>query len=262
MFDSVETDAKKINAVEILGLPVHQLTMEEVLALCEKHIVSRRQLLLGVVNAAKVVNAQKDPNLHQSLRQADLILADGMPIVWLSKLLGKALPERVAGIDLMYGLIERACINGYGVYFLGARPDVVAKVAEHVASKYPGVRIAGFKDGYFGESQEEIVAEQIRASKADILFVAMNSPKKENFLRKWHRYMLVPVCHGVGGSFDVMAGAAKRAPVWMQKSGLEWFYRLAQEPQKMWKRYLVTNTMFLALGLQAIVKNKISKLTS
>ena len=129
MFDSVEIDAKKINAVEILGLPVHQLTMEEVLTLCEKHIVSRRQLLLGVVNAAKVVNAQKDPKLHQSLKQADLILADGMPIVWLSRLLGKALPERVAGIDLMYGLIKRACNNGYGIYFLGAKPDVVTKVA-------------------------------------------------------------------------------------------------------------------------------------
>jgi len=260
MFDSVEIDAKKINAVEILGLPIHQLTMEEVLTLCEKHIISRKQLLLGVVNAAKVVNAQRDPKLHQSLKQADLILADGMPIVWLSKLLGKALPERVAGIDLMYGLIERASRNDYVMYFLGAKPDVVVKVAEHVVSKYPGARIAGFRDGYFDESQEETVAEQIRASKADILFVGMNSPKKENFLRKWHRYMLVPVCHGVGGSFDVMTGIAKRAPVWMQKSGLEWFYRLAQEPQRMWKRYLFTNTMFLALGLQAIVKNRISKL--
>ncbi len=262
MLDRVEIDAEKIDVVEILGLPVHQLTMEEVLMLCERHIVLRRQLLLSVVNAAKVVNAQRDRTLRQSLKQADLILADGMPIVWLSKLLGKALPERVAGIDLMYRLIERACKNGYGVYFLGAKPDVVAKVAKHVTSRYPGVRIAGFRDGYFDESQEKIVAEQIRVSKADILFVAMSSPKKENFLQKWHRYMLVPVCHGVGGSFDVMAGVSKRAPVWMQKSGLEWFYRLAQEPQRMWKRYLVTNTMFLALGLQAIVKNRISKLAS
>jgi N-acetylglucosaminyldiphosphoundecaprenol N-acetyl-beta-D-mannosaminyltransferase len=262
MLDSVETDVKKINVVEIFGLPINSLTMEEVLALCEKHIIARRQVLLGVINAAKIVNAQRDLALRQSLQQADLILADGMPIVWLSKLLGKALPERVAGIDLMYGLIERACRNSYSVYFLGAKPEVVTKVVEHVASKHPGTRIAGFRDGYFNESQEEGVAEQIRASNADILFVGMNSPKKENFLRKWHRHMLVPVCHGVGGSFDVMAGVAKRAPVWMQKGGLEWFYRFVQEPHRMWKRYLFTNTMFLALSLQAIIKSRISKLAS
>ncbi len=259
MADSVKINAKKINAVEILGLPVHQLTMEGVLALCDEHIVSRRQLLLGVVNAAKVVNARRNPHLRRSLEQADIVLADGVPIVWLSRLLGKALPERVTGIDLMCGLLERACRNSYSVYLLGARPHVVTKVVEHINLEYPGARIAGFRDGYFDESQEQYVAEHIRESKADILFVAMSSPKKENFLQKWQQHMLVPVCHGVGGSFDVLAGVARRAPVWMQKSGLEWFYRFAQEPQRMWKRYLVTNTIFISLGLQAIVKARISK---
>ena len=242
------------SAINILGLPVNPLEMNEVVRLADTHIKHHEQLLLGVVNAAKIVNAQKDPNLRQSLLETNLILADGLPVVWLSKLMGTPLPERVAGIDIMYKLLECSCENNYSVYFLGAKAEVVKKVVEFVRRNYPGVRIAGFRDGYFNENDGKKVAEEIKGSNADILFVAMSSPHKENFLRKWFKFMNVPVCHGGGGSFDVVAGVTKRAPLWMQKCGLEWLYRVIQEPLRMGKRYLVTNTIFIKMSLKVIIQ--------
>jgi len=254
------TISKQEKVVDILGLPVNSLTMEDVLRRADQSVASRKQLLLGVINAAKVVNARKNACLKQSLQQANLILADGVPIVWLSRLMGFGLPERIAGIDIMYKLLELSSEKNYAVYFLGAKPDVLRKVIEFVQNNYPGLRIAGFRDGYFKQSEEKEVAEEIRESKADILFVAMSSPKKENFLEKWHRFTLVPICHGVGGSFDIIAGITKRAPAWMQKCGLEWLYRVIQEPARMWKRYLVTNTIFIKLSFGAIVRARFSRL--
>jgi N-acetylglucosaminyldiphosphoundecaprenol N-acetyl-beta-D-mannosaminyltransferase len=246
--------------VNILGVKVFALRMAEVLDICDEHITQRKPLLLGVVNAAKLVSCQRNSELLKSLEEANLVLADGQSVVWLSRMMGESLPERVAGIDLMYGLLEKATERSYGVYFLGARPEVVAKVVEVVQERYPSVRISGYRDGYFAEEEERTVMENIRDSSADIVFVAMPSPRKENFLRRWRSDMKVPLCHGVGGSFDVIAGITRRAPLWMQRCGLEWLYRLAQEPGRMWKRYLMTNTMFLVLGLRAIVKTRLKQL--
>ena len=246
--------------VNLLGIRIHSLSMQNILSICEEHISRKNPLLLGVVNVAKIVNIQKNPGLHTSLEQADLVLADGMPIVWLSRMLGTPLPERIAGIDLMYRLLERASEKNYSVYFLGAKSEVVEKVVEIVKKSYPGLRVAGHRDGYFKQSEEREVAEDINNSSADILFVAISSPKKETFLGRWRSSLNVPICHGVGGSFDVLAGVTKRAPLWMQKSGLEWLYRLIQEPRRMWKRYLVTNTIFMKLSLQAILKANLNKL--
>lgn len=246
--------------VNILGIAVSSFTIEELLVVVDVSIASRQHLLLGVVNAAKIVNVRKDADLMRSLRQADLILADGVPVVWLSRLLGTPLPQRLAGIDIMFRLLARASERHYRVYFLGAMPDVVKRVVEITAGQYPGAVIAGYRNGYFSDSEAETVAHDIRNSRADILLVAMPSPRKENFLAKWYDFIQVPVCHGVGGSFDVMAGVTKRAPHWMQNCGLEWFYRLIQEPRRMWKRYLVTNTIFMKLSLQAVLKAKLNKL--
>ncbi len=246
--------------VNLLGIDISAMKMDEVLDLCERCIAERSSLLLGVVNVAKIVNCRRNTTLRESLDEADIILADGLPLVWLSKLIGNPLPERIAGIDIMYRLLECASQKKYSVYFLGAKPEVVKKVVEIVKVDYPGVRIAGYRDGYFDESEEKNVAENIKDSLADILFVAMNSPKKENFLRRWREQMDVPVCHGVGGSFDVVAGETRRAPVWMQNCGLEWFYRLLQEPGRMWKRYLVTNSIFVFLSISEIAKVKLKRL--
>ncbi|MBN2137857.1 MAG: WecB/TagA/CpsF family glycosyltransferase [Sedimentisphaerales bacterium] len=246
--------------VRLMGVDVFALRMSEVLDICNEHIAERRRLLIGVVNVAKVVNARKDPKLSEALDQADIVLADGAPIVWLSRMLGRALPERVAGIDIMYELLKEADKRHYGVYFLGARPEVVQEVVRVIGKDYPGLRVAGYRDGYFNEQEEQVVAEAIKNSQADILFVAITPPKKEIFLGKWRQFMNVPVCHGVGGSFDIVAGATKRAPAWMRNHGLEWLYRIIQEPRRMWKRYLVTNTKFILLCICEISKSVFTRI--
>jgi N-acetylglucosaminyldiphosphoundecaprenol N-acetyl-beta-D-mannosaminyltransferase len=173
-----------------------------------------------------------------------------------------ALPERVAGIDIMVELLKAADKKHWRVYFLGARPEVLSRLVENVKKDFPGVQIAGYRDGYFTEAQEEDVATTIMNSNADILFVGISPPKKEIVLGRWSQYTNVPVCHGVGGSFDVLAGVTKRAPLWMQKCGLEWFYRVVQEPGRMWKRYLTTNVVFVGLSLKAIIKIRVGRLIS
>lgn len=234
------------------------MTMQDVIAECDRSISAHSPLLIGVVNAAKLVNARTNPELKRSLEETSFTVADGLPVVWLSVFCGRRLPQRVAGIDIMYELLKLADQMRYGVYFLGAKPEVVKKVVEWTQVNHPNVRIAGYRDGYFKEDQEQQVAEMIRDSKADILFVAITPPKKEIFLRKYSKIMNVSVCHGVGGSFDVVAGVTKRAPLWMQKSGMEWFYRVLQEPGRMWKRYFVTNTVFLFLGIKEILRYRLS----
>jgi len=251
---------KKKDVVDIFGMPINRITMEELLRISDQCIESRRQLLLGVVNVAKVVNARKDSLLKESLDRADLVVADGLPLIWLSRLLGTPLPGRVPGIDVMYELLREANDKHYGIYFLGARREVLQEVIGIVRRDYPGIRVAGYRDGYFDKDEEESVAKNIRDSRADIIFVAISPPKKEIFLNKWQELMAVPICHGVGGSFDVLAGFTKRAPLWMQNSGLEWLYRLIQEPRRMWKRYLITNTIFLKLCFGAVLRARFGKL--
>jgi N-acetylglucosaminyldiphosphoundecaprenol N-acetyl-beta-D-mannosaminyltransferase len=250
----------KVQTVNLLGIDVSALRREEVVGLCENCIAKRSSLLLGVVNVAKAVKSRKDQQLRESLHEADIVLADGAPIVWLSKLIGEPLPERVAGIDIMYRLLELSSKKDYSVYFLGAEQRVLEKVVKAIQTGYPGVTVAGYRNGFFPESEDKEVAELIRKSAADIIFVAMPSPKKEKFLKKWHDYINVPVCHGVGGSFDIIAGVTKRAPTWMQKCGLEWLYRTIQEPRRMWKRYLFTNTVFIKLSLAAILSARVRQL--
>ncbi len=245
---------RKYKRVDILGLGLDKMTMQDVLKAAEESIISRKQILFGVVNVAKLVKARKDVQLRQSVEQADYILADGLPLVWLSRVLGRPLPGRIAGIDIMIELLKEAGVKNWRVYFLGANPHVLARFIENVRKDFNNVQIAGFRDGYFTEEQQQDVADNIKKSSADILFVGISSPKKENFLSRWHQYINVPVCHGVGGSFDVIAGVTKRAPLWMQKCGLEWFYRFLQEPRRMWKRYLVTNAVFVGLSIKEIVK--------
>ena len=233
----------------LLDVPIHALTMEAVLDIADAAIARRERLAIGVVNAAKLVNMRRDPVLREAVLAADPILADGMAVVWACRLLGQRLPERVAGIDLMDRLLARGNEHGYRVYFLGATDEVLVATLEQVRARYPRVQIAGFRNGYFGDELEAEIAADIRRSGADILFLGITSPKKERFLARWSATMNVPVCHGVGGAFDVMAGKVHRAPRLWQRCGLEWFYRVLQEPRRMWKRYLVTNTLFVGMVL-------------
>jgi N-acetylglucosaminyldiphosphoundecaprenol N-acetyl-beta-D-mannosaminyltransferase len=248
----------EISIVTLLGMAVHKIGMIALLDYCDQAITRRQNLVIGMVNVAKLVNSRKDPQLYKSVADSDIIAADGQGVVWLSRLIGHPLPERVAGIDVMYGLMQRAAKNKYRIFFLGAKQQVVKAVAEKAEALYPGLQVAGVCDGYFDlEKDGQRVAEQIRASRADILFVAITPPKKEVFMDRWKDVIDVSVCHGVGGSFDVFAGVVKRAPLWMQNCGLEWFYRVLQEPRRMWKRYFVTNSIFLFLSIREICRYRL-----
>ena len=219
--------------------------MRDVMARIEASLDTGRQVRVGVVNAAKLVNMQRDQLLRDDVNSSDLVLADGMSVVWASRLLGQPLPERVAGIDLMFRLYEIADRRGFRVYCLGATEEVSATIEANLARDYPGLVLAGRRNGYFGTEDEEEVAAAIAAAKPDMLLVAMTSPKKENFMGRWSDTMNVPVVHSVGGSFDVYAGLVERAPERWQKLGLEWLYRVKQEPGRLWKRYLITNAKFI-----------------
>ena len=241
---------------EVLGYPMLAATMDEVVHLCGAAVAQRRPMQIGVLNAAKVVNAERDEGLHDAMLSCDVILADGQSVVWASRLLGQPLPERVAGIDLFIRLLELADAQHLSVFLLGATPDVVEQVATVVRIKYPGARLAGYRDGYFHD--EGSVAQEIASSHPDMLFLGMTSPKKEKFLERYQSVMNVPVTHGVGGSFDILAGVTKRAPERWQKMGMEWAYRLLQEPGRMWKRYLRTNVLFSLMIARALVSRRLT----
>lgn len=240
--------------ISICDIPVDSLTMQETIGLIDNAIVERRSIHHVVINAAKVVNAQKDAELKESIVSCDIINADGQAIVWASRFLNRGLPERVAGIDIMANLVQLAAEKKYRIFFLGAKEEVVKKVVEVYVEKYGGQIIAGYRNGYFKKDEEEDVARQIAESGASILFVAMSSPKKEIFLNTYKEVIKIPFIMGVGGSFDVVSGLVKRAPMWMQKTGMEWFYRVMQEPGRMWKRYLFGNSEFIYLVMKEKTK--------
>jgi len=250
---------KKSKTSLLFGIPIQAITMTEALDIIHRTIQNHGKLQIGVVNAAKVVNMRRNQKLGEDVLSSDLILADGASVVLASRILGKPLPERVTGIDLMMGMLERGNIHGYRVYCFGATETVSLKVADKIKNDYPNVILAGRRNGYFSDADEESIAQNIADSQADILLVAITSPKKENFLARWSEKMGVAICHGVGGSFDVLAGEVERAPESWQKMGLEWLYRLKQEPGRLWKRYLVTNSLFCWLVLKEFFANMLQR---
>ena len=234
-----------------LNTTVDNLSRKETLAKIKETIEDKQQLHHVVVNAGKIVAMQTDLQLRQSVNESDIINADGQAVVWASKILNKPLKERVSGIDIMIDLVELAAINKYKIFFLGAKEEIVKTVVSKYTEQYSSAIIAGYRNGYFKKEEEQDIARQISESGANILFVAISSPTKENFL--YHNKDLlknVNFVMGVGGSFDVVSGKVKRAPLWMQNFGLEWFYRFTQEPKRMWKRYLVGNSKFIILVIK------------
>jgi N-acetylglucosaminyldiphosphoundecaprenol N-acetyl-beta-D-mannosaminyltransferase len=244
------------NRLEVLDCPLDTVTMEQAVARCEKAIASRRYLQHMSVNAAKIVALRSDPEMRRMVTGAGLITADGQSVVWAARLLGARLPERVAGIDLMTRLLEAADANGYRVYVLGARRSVLDVALARLRERYPRLTVAGARDGYYADDEAAEVCEEIRASGADILFVAMSSPRKEFFLGERGVALGVPFAMGVGGSIDVIAGVTRRAPRVLQRAGLEWAYRLAQEPRRLARRYVITNGRFVWMVLRALVTRR------
>lgn len=245
-----------MNRINILNTTIDNLSMQETLQIVDQTILKGEQLHHVVVNAGKIVSMQKNLKLKKSVNESDLINADGQAVVWASKILGKPLKERVAGIDLMINLVALAHKKQYKIFFFGAKEEVVKSVVNNYTDQYSSNIIAGYRNGYFKKEEEQDIAGQISNSGANILFVAISSPTKENFLYQNKKLLnKVNFIMGVGGSFDVVAGHVKRAPLWMQNIGLEWFFRFAQEPRRMWKRYLIGNIKFITL----VIKSKLYK---
>ena len=236
------------DSIMLMGCRIDNLSMEETLARIGEFIRSGQPHQHVVVNVDKLVKASRDAGLRRIINECALVNVDGMPVVWAARLLGRPLKERVAGVDLFEALMRRASEVGWRVFLLGARKEVVSLVADTYRRRYPGLVVAGWRDGYWeGEGEEAAVAEQVRASGADLLFVAISSPKKEQFLGRYQAEMKIPFAMGVGGTFDVAIGRVKRAPLWMQCAGLEWCYRFLQEPRRMFRRYFIEDMAFVWL---------------
>jgi len=205
------------------------------------------------INIHKVALFQKRPELCRIANDSDLVTADGLPVVWVSRLMGRPLKARVTGMDLMEKLIPLASERGYRVYFLGAKPDALARLMKRYKKEYPSLQIAGSADGYWSARQEPEVVRKIHDARPDLLFLGISSPRKELFLDRHIQELEVPFSMGVGGAFDVIAGVTRRAPGWMQDAGLEWFWRIMQEPVRMSKRYLVDGIRFALATIQELL---------
>lgn len=242
--------------IRMMGCRIDNLTMEETLQEIEGFIQSAKPHQHVVVNVDKLVKASRSKELRSLINECALVNVDGMPVVWASRLLGKPLKERVTGFDLFEALMQRSAEKGWRVFMLGAREDVLRDACLSYQRRCSGLIIAGHRNGYWRPEEEAEVVEQIRLAKPDILAVAITSPQKEYFLRRYQSVMNVPFAMGVGGTFDVAAGRTRRAPVWMQKSGLEWFYRFSQEPRRLFARYFVEDMRFFWLLLKEAVQQR------
>lgn len=238
------------NEIKLLGVRMHPWSMKETVDEINRRISNHNFTQHVVVNVAKLVNMQKDLTLRESVENCDIINIDGMGVVFGARILGHEIPERVSGVDLFHQLLSMSATENYSVYLLGATGDVVSATVKKVKTLYPGLNVAGYHHGYFWDDEKAVV-DKIKKSGAQLLFVAITSPKKENFINRWQDSLGVSFVMGVGGTFDVVAGKVKRAPLWMQNSGLEWLYRVLQEPRRMWKRYLYTNTVFIWMLFKA-----------
>ena len=238
---------------EFLGCPVDLYDMAETVALATDAMHRRVRLQHVVINVAKLVNLRRNPLLARDVAESDLINIDGMGIVWGCRLMGLPVKERVAGADLMIHLLGVCEREGFRPYFLGARPEVLATFIRTVRRKHPKLEIAGWRDGYFSPGEQPEIADAIRKSRPDCLFVAISSPIKENFIHTYRDTLDVPFMMGVGGTIDVVAGYVSRAPLWMQRCGLEWFYRMAQEPRRMLRRYMFSNAKYALLLAGALL---------
>ena len=229
-----------------LGYPVDNLNMQEALDWIADSVVGRQSKLIAVTNANKLWQASRNAKLSEFLRQADLVIPE-YAVVWGAGMLGISL-HHTGGIMLLKAFLPFAEKGGIRPYFLGAKSDVVQEMVKKVKADHPGLQVAGFHHGYLREAsvKEKVMADLTQCA-PDVLFIAMGCPKQEYLMIELKGQFSIPVLMGVGGSFDVIAGKKQDAPSWARSTGLEWLYRISQDPLKIayWKRYFITNTWFI-----------------
>ena len=243
--------------IQMMDCAMHSVTMAETVDAIMGRIKEDKFTQHVVVNVAKLVNMRRNPELAASVKHCDIINIDGMGVVWGARMLGHQVPERVTGVDLFHELNQHAAIKGHSVYYLGASQRVLEAAVARMQQDNPKLQLAGYHHGYFWDDERSVV-DAIRKSGAKMLFVAITSPAKERFIQRWKEQLGVQFVMGVGGTFDIIAGKTQRAPMWMQNSGLEWLYRVIQEPGRMWRRYLITNSKFVWMLAVAMFKQRFS----
>lgn len=222
----------EFHKADILGVKVASLTMHEAVNTAESFMDSQKAHLIATANAEMIMRATKDAELKEILNTADLVVPDGAGTVWASNYLGVEMPERVAGFDLVQALLANAPAKKRRVFFFGAAPGVAEKAKLKAEADYPGIEIVGVRDGFFTVDDEPAIIEQIKNAKPDLLLAALGVPKQEKWLNAHMHELGGALCIGVGGTFDVMAGVMKRAPLWMQKAKLEWLFRGLLQPKR------------------------------
>lgn len=238
--------------VSLFGLSLSCMTYAETLDWLEQEILQRPPARACVfsANVDQLIRHRNDPSFRKTYEFADLVVPDGMPVVWSSRLAGQPVPERVTGIDLMLGLCQRAADKGYRCFLLGSEPEICAQAVEVLQHNVPGLLICGCHHGYFRDDGP--VMEAIHHARGDILFVGMGSPRQEIWLQNNFSRLPCRLALPVGGSFEVLAGRRRRAPALLQKSGMEWAWRMLQEPRRLGRRYLIEDLRFLPMALGEI----------
>ena len=260
---STTASSQERRRIELGGVLIDQIDVEGALERLREFLADGGTHQVVTVNLDFLSIAQRDPAFRDTLNAADLAVADGMPLVWASRLRGEPLPERVAGVDLVHESCQLALGTGHSVFLLGAAPGVADRAARKLQEEYPGLRIAGTYSpgiGALSRAENAAIVSMIREARPGFLFVALGAPRQDLWIRENRAELGVPVSIGVGCVFDLLAGSVERAPHWMQKAGLEWAHRLRSEPGRLWRRYLVNDTRMLGrLMIESASANRVDK---
>lgn len=248
------------NKVDILGVHVDSLTMQEAVKRIENFIEQKSSVLIATANAEMIMRATYDRELRDILNNAALVVPDGAGTVWAAHQLGHVMPERVAGYDLAQELMRRAPQKGYRFFFLGSAPGVAEKAKKKAEKLYPGITVVGIRNGYFSVADEPEILHEIKEAAPDILLVALGVPKQEKWLSHNMDKLAIPVSIGVGGTLDVMAGVMKRAPRWMQRAKLEWLFRGALQPKRAGRLLALPRFVFKVMAYKKSRQRKNSRL--
>jgi N-acetylglucosaminyldiphosphoundecaprenol N-acetyl-beta-D-mannosaminyltransferase len=240
--------------IDLLGIPIDRIGMTETIDKIDEFIARGGCHLVATANVDHVIQALRDVEFRRIYHALDLSVVDGVPLLWAARFLGRPLIERVNGTDLFVRLCEHASQKGYRVFLLGAPPGVASRAASQLTRRFPGLQVVGTYAPPLGFDTDDLenqkIVEMIRQARPDILFVGLGAPKQEKWAHRHLSELNVPVIVGVGASFEYLAGQTRRAPRWMQRAGLEWLFRVASQPGRYWKRYLVRDVQFVPLLLR------------
>jgi len=256
------TGVKDIDEVHVFNIRINPLTRSAFMSIIENSIRNGKQIAQFGVNSATINDIVRNEEFRHTINNADLVHIDGMSVVWALRSFGYTVPERVATPDLADDILAMADRERMSIFLFGAQQDTLSLCQKNIAVKFPNLVITGSRNGYYKPEEEEGIFDLINQAKPDILLLGMSSPKKELFFESYRHRLEARYILGVGGYFDIMSGLIRRAPHWMQDTGLEWLFRLMQEPRRLWKRYLIGIFQFFWLVTKEKFRRAFNQKTS